>query len=91
VLSFLDVRVADHWGSIESNIRDIGVGAQPMNVFLCPDMLREWGKRLDLEIETIHDGDEPYLPLPVPIAFENGTTMKDRAAFGQSVCVMVRR
>ena len=91
VLSFLDFRVADHWNSFESNVRDIGIGAQPMNVFLCPDMLREWAKRLALEIETIHDGDEPYLRLPVPITFENGTTVKDRAAFGQSVCVMIRR
>ena len=91
VLSFLDFRVADHWGSFESNVRDIGVGAQPMNVFLCPDMLREWAKRLELEIEAIHDGDEPYLRLSVPITFENGKTVKDRAALGQSVCVMVRR
>ena len=91
VLSFLDFRVADHWGSFESNVRDIGIGAQPMNVFLCPDMLREWARRLDLEIESIHDGDEPYLPLAAPITFENGATVNDRASFGQSVCVMVRR
>jgi hypothetical protein len=31
-----------------------------------------------------------YLPLSAPITFEDGT-IKDRAAFGQSVCVMVRR
>lgn len=54
-------------------------------------MLREWAKRLELEIETIHDGDEPYVPLSVPITFDDGTTVKDRSAFGQSVCVMIRR
>lgn len=91
VLSFLDFRIADHWGSFENSVRDIGVGAQPLNVFLCPDMLREWAKRLELEIEAIHDGDEPCLPLSAPITFENGTMVKDRAALGQSVCVMVRR
>ncbi|HET9478691.1 MAG TPA: methyltransferase domain-containing protein [Pyrinomonadaceae bacterium] len=91
VLSFLDFRVASHWGSFESNLRDIGLGSQPMNVFVCPDMLREWAKRLEIEIETIHDGDESYLPLSKPITFEDGTVLKDRAAFGQSVCVMVRR
>ena len=91
VLSFLDFRIASHWSSFESNVRDIGVGSQPMNVFICPDMLREWAKRLELDIETIHDGDDPYLPLSAPITFENGTVIKDRAAFGQSVCVMVRR
>lgn len=91
VLSFLDFRIADHWDSFENSVRDIGVGAQPLNVFLCPDMLREWAKRLELEIETIHDGDEPYLPLSAPITFDDGATVKDRAALGQSVCVMVRR
>ena len=91
VLSFLDFRVAEHWDSFESNVRDIGVGAQPMNVFLCPDILREWAKRLELEIETIHDGDEAYLLLSVPVTFDDGSTVNDRAAFGQSVCVMVRR
>ncbi|MFN2405212.1 MAG: class I SAM-dependent methyltransferase [Pyrinomonadaceae bacterium] len=90
VLSFLDFRVANHWGSFESNLRDIGVGSKPMNVFICPDMLREWAKRLELDIETIHDGDEAYLPLTAPITFEDGTVTKDRTAFGQSVCVMVR-
>jgi SAM-dependent methyltransferase len=91
VLSFLDFRVANHWDSFESNLRDIGVGSQPMNVFICPDMLREWGRRLELDIEAIHDGDDMYLPLSAPITFEDGTSIKDRAAFGQSVCVMVRR
>jgi 2-polyprenyl-3-methyl-5-hydroxy-6-metoxy-1,4-benzoquinol methylase len=90
VVSFLDFRIPSHWNFFESNIRDIGIGSQPMNVFLCPDMLREWAKRLELEIESIHDGDEAYVPLSAPITFENGTTVKDRSAFGQSVCVMVR-
>ena len=91
VASFLDFQVPRHWGPFETNIRDIGVGAQPMNVFLCPDMLREWARRLELEIETIHDGDDPYIPLSTPITFEDGTVLKDRTAFGQSVCVMIRR
>lgn len=91
VCSFLDFRVAGHWDSFEANIQDIGVGAQPMNVFISADMLREWAKRLDLEIETIHDGDEPYLLLSTPITFENGATLQSPTAFGQSVCVMLRK
>jgi hypothetical protein len=54
-------------------------------------MLREWCKRLDLEIEVIHDGDEPYLPLSAPITFEDGSTLPNPTAFGQSVCVLVRK
>ena len=88
VFSFLDFRVASHWGSFEANMRDIGIGAQPMNVFVCPDMLREWAKRLDLEVEAIHDGDEPYLPLSAPITFENGKIAADHTPIGQSICVL---
>jgi len=88
--SFLDFRVASHWGSFESNLRDIGIGSQPMNVFMCPDMLREWAKRLDLEIEAIHDGDEAYVPLSKPITFLDGQLATGHACIGQSVCVMVR-
>lgn len=91
VFSFLDFRVASHWGSFEANVRDIGVGAQPMNVFVCPDMLREWAKRLELEVESMHDGDEAYVPLTAPITFESGKAATDRASIGQSVCVLVRR
>lgn len=88
VFSFLDFRVASHWEWFESNLRDIGIGAQPMNVFICPDMLREWAKRLELEVEAIHDGDECYVPLSAPIIFENGQVAADRASVGQSICVL---
>ena len=91
VATFLDFRVSRHWSYFENNVDDIGIGSQPMNVFMCPDMFPEWAKHLDLEIEAIHDGDEPYLTLPQPITLENGTVLQDRVAFGQSVCVMVRR
>jgi SAM-dependent methyltransferase len=91
VFSFLDFGVDSHWGSFESNVRDIGIGSQPMNVFVCPDMLREWAKRLELEVEAIHDGDEAYVPLSKPITFENGKIATDYGSVGQSVCVLVRR
>jgi ubiquinone/menaquinone biosynthesis C-methylase UbiE len=91
VFSFLDFRVPSHWGSFESNVRDIGIGAQPMNVFVCADMLREWAKRLELEVEVIHDGDDAYVPLLKPVTFEDGSVATDRASVGQSVCVLIRR
>ena len=91
VASFLDFRMPSHWYSFENNLRDIGVGSQPMNVFMCPDMLREWAKRLELDVETIHDGEDTWLPLSAPVTFEDGRTVEDRSAFGQSVCVMIRR
>ena len=91
VISFLDFRMDGHWSTFESNLEDVGIGSKPMNVFMSVDMLREWAKHLDLEVEAIKDGDEPYLPLSEPITLESGAIIKDRVAPGQSVCVMVRR
>ena len=91
VFSFLDFRVAGHWSIFESNLEDVGVGAKPMNVFMSVDMLRTWASHLDLEVETIKDGDDPYLPLSAPITLESGAILKDRAAVGQSICVLVRK
>jgi ubiquinone/menaquinone biosynthesis C-methylase UbiE len=88
VLSFLDFRIDSHWVFFENNLKSIGVASQPMNVFISGDMLREWARHLDLEVEAIKDGDEPYIPLSEPITFENGTVLKDLAPFQQSVCVI---
>jgi len=87
-LSFLDFRLKYHWEIFESGLSDVGVGSQPLNVYISPDMLREWASHLDLEVESIRDGDDAYIPLSEPIAFENGTVYKDHASFGQSVCVL---
>jgi len=91
VLSFLDFRVAGHWAVFETNLQDIGIGSQPLNVFIGPDMLRAWAQHLDLEVEVMKQGDEVYVPLSTPVTFESGAVVKDRMAFGQSVCVLVRK
>ena len=88
VLSFLDFRIEDHWSIFQGNVADIGLGSKPLNIFLATDMLREWARRLDLEVEVIKDGDEPYVPLSEPIKFENGRVLKELAPFGQSLCVL---
>lgn len=91
VLSFLDYRIPFGWAVFETNLKDVGIGAQPLNAFISIDMLREWAKHLDLDVDVIKDGNEPYIPLSKPIAYEDGTVFTDRASFGQSVCVMIRR
>ena len=91
VLSFFDFRLASHWAVFEGNIKDIGVGSQPLNAFLSPDTLRTWAQHLDLEVEMIKDGDEVYVPLSTPVTLDNAVVLKDRTAFGQSVCVLVRK
>jgi SAM-dependent methyltransferase len=89
VLSFLDFRIADHWDIFQnSNLKDVGIGDQPLNVFISTDMLREWAKHLELEVEVIKDGDEPYVPLSQPIKFEDGRVWTQLAPFGQSLCVL---
>ena len=91
VFSFLDFRLPGHWDIFEINLKDIGVGSKPLNVFIAPDMLREWARHLDFEVEVIKDGDEPYVPLSEPLRFEDGRVWKDLAPFGQSLCVLVRK
>lgn len=91
VCSFLDFQVAGHWTIFEGNVEDIGIGSQPLNIFISHDMLRTWAEHLDLEVETIKAGDDVYIPLSTPATFDDGTLLEDRTAFGQSVCVLVRR
>jgi SAM-dependent methyltransferase len=91
IASFLDFHVSPHWAVFEGNIKDIGVGSQPLNAFLSHETLRIWAEHLDMDVEVIKDGDDKYLPLSTPVTLDNGTVLKDRAAFGQSVCVLVRK
>lgn len=91
VFSFLDFGVANHWDVFEFNVNDIGVGAHPLNVFMSAEMLRVWAERLGIAIEVIKDGDQPYLPLPHPVTLANGEVVKELGAFGQSICVLVRK
>ena len=91
ILSFLDFRIAGHWDIFQNNnLKDVGIGGQPLNVFISTDMLREWARHLDLEVEVIKDGDEPYVPLSAPIKFEDGRVWTKLAPFGQSLCVLAR-
>lgn len=88
VFSFLDFTVADHWGIFESNIVDLRNKAHPLNVFISKDAIGVWAKRLDLRIVALHDGDQPFIPLSRPVRFENGQTVENLGALGQSVCVL---
>src|SRR6185369_8837569 len=89
LLSFLDFRIEGHWDIFENNnLKDVGIGGQPLNVFISTDMLREWARHLGLEVEVIKDGDEPYVPLSRPIKFGDGRVWNELAPFGQSLCVL---
>ncbi|HSB27716.1 MAG TPA: class I SAM-dependent methyltransferase, partial [Pyrinomonadaceae bacterium] len=38
VFSFLDFRIKSHWQFFEANIKDIGIGSQPLNMFMSVEM-----------------------------------------------------
>jgi SAM-dependent methyltransferase len=88
VLSFLDFRITSHWAIFEMNVRAARTD-RPLDMFLGRDALEAWANHLDLTIDAIHDGDQPYITLPAPVAFESGVVHTESSSLGQSVCVMV--
>ena len=91
VFSFLDFTVPSHWDVFELTVGDVEVNAQHLNVFMSKDGVSVWAERLGMELEALHDGDKPYVPLSQPIAFENGTSAETLGSVGQSVCVLRKR
>jgi SAM-dependent methyltransferase len=89
VFSFLEFAIPSHWAVFEFNINDIN-GDHPLNMFMSRDAITAWAGHLDLEIETILDGDQPNIPLPHPVTMDDGTVVRDNGVLGQSVCVLVK-
>ena len=88
VFSFLDFTMPDHWEIFESMMQDVGVNKQHLNVFVSTDAAGVWARRLGLQLEATHAGSEAFVPLSRPVVFEDGRTAHNRAALGQSVCVL---
>jgi len=91
VASFLDFKIDRHWSVFEANVKDVGIGSKPLNMFMSVDLMQKWAKHLDLEIETITDGDEKTIPLSQPITFGSGEIVEEISELGQSLCVLVRK
>ena len=91
VFSFLDFTMPEHWAVFEGNLADVGVNAQHLNAFISKDAIAVWANRLEMELETIRDANDPFIPLSVPIRFGDGRTMVGRGTLGQSVCVLRKR
>jgi SAM-dependent methyltransferase len=87
LFSFLDFAVAGHWPLFEVAREALG-SSQPMIVFLCKEAIPVWASHLGLTVESIHDGDKHYIPLPHPVVFGNGAVMKELGTIGQSLCVL---
>ncbi|HEX6291322.1 MAG TPA: class I SAM-dependent methyltransferase [Herpetosiphonaceae bacterium] len=90
IFSFLDFAIPCHWDIFDGNIADIG-GDHPLNMFISRDAIAAWSSHLDLEIEAMHDGDKPHIPLSQPVTLDDGRVMEGLGNLGQSVCVLVKR
>jgi SAM-dependent methyltransferase len=88
IFSFLDFDSAGHWRVFESNIRALGVGSPPLNMFIGKDSIRIWAGHLGLAIRCVEEGANRYVPLSKPISFQGGSTMEKMGSIGQSVCVL---
>jgi ubiquinone/menaquinone biosynthesis C-methylase UbiE len=89
VFTFLDFAVPNHWAVFETSLANLG--AQPLSQFVSRDGIAAWASHLDFDIEAIHDGDKPHIPLPHPVTTDQGIVMEGMGNLGQSVCVLRRR
>jgi len=87
VLSFLQFANPVHWAVFEQSVRAASAPSTLVQ-FMSRDGIEAWASHLGLRIEAIEDGDKPTIVLPAPIVMESGEVLRERGAFGQSVCVM---
>jgi len=88
VFSFLDFTIQGHWPVFESNVGDLGINFQPLNMFISKDAIPVWADHLGLRVHVIEDGDKPFVPLSRPVVFESGTVVEKLGTIGQSICVL---
>ena len=87
VISFLEFKIPAHW-AVFAQLLDEGSEHQVLNQFISRDALGAWATHLNLEVDCIHDGDTPHIPIANDITMENGTVMTGMGYLGQSVCVL---
>jgi SAM-dependent methyltransferase len=87
VLSFLEFANTTHWPVFAQSIEG---SSQPSTLvqFMSRDGIEAWAAHLGLRIDAIEDGDKPFIALSEPVVLQRGDVLRERAAFGQSICVM---
>jgi ubiquinone/menaquinone biosynthesis C-methylase UbiE len=79
VFSFLEFAVPSHWDILEYNLGLLSSDrVEPLNQFMSRDLVEAWANRLELKLESIHRGDDPF------IVMADGT----KKAFGQSIAIL---
>jgi SAM-dependent methyltransferase len=87
VFSFLEFRIPIHWNVFIATVDDATPG-QHLNQFIDRDAIAAWAAHSGLEIEGIHDGDKPHIPIPEEIRWESGARMGSFGNIGQSVAIL---
>ena len=90
IFSFLDFSIPSHWAVFKSNLKYLKGESHPLNMFISKDAIYAWAEHLGLQIQTIQDGDKPFVPLSKPVVFEDGSIMEGLGTLGQSVCVLTK-
>ncbi len=90
VFSFLELSVEMAWAVFEQNVEWVrqGTMAGHLNVFLHPDDLELWARKLNLTVSALVRGDEPFIDVTESEACPALPAGKHR--FGQSLCVMTK-
>jgi ubiquinone/menaquinone biosynthesis C-methylase UbiE len=89
VFSFNEFAMPSHWASFERSLKERNPDRNPLNMFVSRDAIRAWASHLHLAIEAIHGGEKACIALAHPVTLGNGKVLKDRSAFGQSLCILV--
>jgi SAM-dependent methyltransferase len=87
VFSFLEFRVAMHWGAFIATV-DHSAPGHHLNQFIDRDAIAAWAAHSGLEVVEIFGGDTFHIPIPEEILWENGARMGTLGNIGQSVAVL---
>jgi ubiquinone/menaquinone biosynthesis C-methylase UbiE len=87
VFSFMDFSVPEHWIFFPSNLIQLN-DRVPLNQFIDHQAIKIWCQHLQLGIENIFPGNQPYIQLNEPVEDENGGIYQGKVTLGQSVCVI---
>lgn len=87
VFSFLEFRLPSHWFIFEHSVADERPD-KVLNQFMDRDMIHAFAQHLGLDVEAIHDGHLPHIPLDRVVHWDDGRTMVGTGNLGQSVCIL---
>jgi len=87
VLSFLDYDCEAHWSIFLETVENENPH-RVLNRFMMKSMIQRWAWRLGLNVETIYEGTQKWVPLREEVRRDNGNVLRGTIEFGQSVAVL---